>query len=443
METINQKAVDKISKAKIILLQFFPFYAMVAMRLKTVINPNIPRARTNGKCIEYNPEYVMSLPIAQLAGLVAHEVLHVVLLHHLRMDMSKYELDTWNRAGDYKINYMIIKIGMELPDNILYDKKYDETWSSEDIYNDLKKKKEEEQENGSKEEDNSSTDDSEDNNEGKEENEGSNDTEEGGDEEEGNSSTDGDGEEGEETQSEASGNSGSEASNEDNDWDIGGCVQATDSAVEAEALEEEVKEMIHEAIQVSKKKGLPYGVEREVDEIMQPKVDWKVALHDFIIPAKDDYSYRKPNIKNLYSGFIMPGLYSEKIGKTVLLADTSGSIDRVVLTQVGSEISFITANSGHELNVGYVDDALRGTQTFQPGDDVKLEPKGDGCTDFIPGFDYATSIDPECCIYFTDGICDSFPDKEPAYRTLWVIHGRNERIWGKFKPPFGEVIVIK
>ena len=88
---------------------------------------------TDGKSIQYNPEFVEQIGLDQTIGVIAHEVMHVVMKHHLRR--GGRDPDKWNAACDYAINDAI-KHTFKLPEDGLIDEKYKD-WASEKIYEHL------------------------------------------------------------------------------------------------------------------------------------------------------------------------------------------------------------------------------------------------------------------------------------------------------------------
>ena len=68
-----------------------------------------------------------------------------------------------------------------------------------------------------------------------------------------------------------------------------------------------------------------------------------------------------------------------------------------------------------------------------------LKPVGGGGTDFAPVFRAVNQrhADAKAVVYITDGECNSFGE-EPACPVLWALTENNRR----FKPPFGDVLVI-
>jgi len=190
--------------------------------------------------------------------------------------------------------------------------------------------------------------------------------------------------------------------------------------------------------QIAKSQGkLPAGLDRMIQEILQPKLPWREILSRFITEnAKNDYTWTVPNKRYLYSGLYLPGLNVPALGTIAVIIDTSGSISQKELDIFASELlSILTIYPGTEIKVIYVDTKVASTETVNIYD-FQLHAKGGGGTDFKPGFEYIEeeAIMPSCVIYFTDGWCDSFPSA-PEYPTLWVLTDKVN-----FKPPFGEVI---
>lgn len=125
------KADEKIIKAKARLILTQPFFATVAMHLDYIEDRSIETASTNGKVIKYNPDFVDDLSLEELTAVLAHEVMHVTLLHHTRRNNRQPK--KWNVAADYAINPLLISSGFKLPESCLYDKAY-ENKSAEKIY---------------------------------------------------------------------------------------------------------------------------------------------------------------------------------------------------------------------------------------------------------------------------------------------------------------------
>jgi len=113
---------EKVQKAKIRLLQNHPFYATLVMNMVIQADQSIDTACTDGEHIRYSPAFMDSLTVDEIAGVLAHEVMHITLLHHCRM--GGRDLEQWNIACDYAINPLLIKAGLTLPDGVLLDPQY-------------------------------------------------------------------------------------------------------------------------------------------------------------------------------------------------------------------------------------------------------------------------------------------------------------------------------
>lgn len=184
---------------------------------------------------------------------------------------------------------------------------------------------------------------------------------------------------------------------------------------------------------------LPGALERFVDEMLRPQVDWRDVLRRFIDQAsKNDFSWRRPNRGALAHGVLLPGLYSQSCGKIQTWIDTSGSIDQHTLNIFGSEVSSAVEEvRPEETEVGYCDADINHIDTFKDDDQLQFNMHGGGGTDFRPPFErnIEEQITPVCMIYLTDGY-GTFPDTEPDYPVLWVMTS-------DVVAPFGETVRIK
>lgn len=234
--------------------------------------------------------------------------------------------------------------------------------------------------------------------------------------------------------------------NKPGDKDPGNCggIEDSPAKTQGERDEEEakIKQTIAQAGAAAKRAGkLTAGMQRLIEEALQPVINWKEVLNRFITEtAHNDYSFKKPNPRFIHSGFYLPSLHNEEPGNIVLIVDTSASIDEDLLNQFGAELQEVANELKHTIKVIYVDTEVNGTEDIEPDENIKLNPIGGGGTDFKPGFEYieAEGIEPKAVIYFTDGECHSYPKKEPDYPVLWAKYGN----YKNFKPPFGESVNI-
>ena len=90
-----------------------PFYGTLLMSTPLVETKAVPTAATDMKSIFYNPDFFGTLTVAEIMFVLAHEVMHIVLLHGLRR--GHRDMETWNIACDYAINYLLKANGMTMP----------------------------------------------------------------------------------------------------------------------------------------------------------------------------------------------------------------------------------------------------------------------------------------------------------------------------------------
>lgn len=127
-----QDQLIRMKAARIRLVRNKVFFGAIAMRLELVEDSGLPTiAATDGRRVLFNPEQLQPVAGDQLEGLLAHEALHVMLLHHIRR--GSRDAHKWNQAADYAINQLLIDEGFKLPDGGLIDAKY-RSMSAEEIY---------------------------------------------------------------------------------------------------------------------------------------------------------------------------------------------------------------------------------------------------------------------------------------------------------------------
>lgn len=371
-------ASKKLTKGRAGLILDHPFWGSLAIRLHLVEDAtNNPTACTDGKVIRYNPEFIEGMSLDKVKGLLCHEVMHCAGQHHARR--GDREPKRWNMACDYAINPILEACGIALPGVPLIDPQY-EGMSAEEIYTKLPA------------------------------------PEEGG---------------------------GADGGN-----DPGGCGGVEDapgdgdgkaSADDLEQAAQEWKVATAQAAQQARTMGdMPGALERVVEDILDPVLDWKEILRRFVdTSAKNDYQWFPPNRRHIHNGLILPSLRSQELKNVTMAMDTSGSISDEDLKAFKAEVQAIIQDYRANTKVIYCDSKVQNVEEFDADTPVELHPEGGGGTDFRPPFEHidASGEYPACMIYQTDGYCHSFPE-EPPYPVLWVLTRKNEG----FDPPFGIVI---
>jgi predicted metal-dependent peptidase len=122
----------RIQKARTTLLLDHPFFGALLFRLGAQARSSIATMATDGVSLYFNPQFVETLSAAEIAGTLAHEVMHPALQHHTRRGGRNPR--RWNIACDYAINPMLVDAGLTLPKDVLLDNRF-RGMSAERIYN--------------------------------------------------------------------------------------------------------------------------------------------------------------------------------------------------------------------------------------------------------------------------------------------------------------------
>ena len=420
---------EKLSRARTQLLLSQPFFGTLCLRLKLVPMPGIPTMATDGRRIVYNPAFVDELALAELEGVLAHEVMHCALAHHCRR--GDRDREAWNQAADYAVNPILIGNGIRLPNDVLVSAAFTDL-SAEEIYARLLKQGQDSTEAQPPQQSSPQTG--------------------------GAGNSNGGNAPGQtpqrmpqppqpqaEQQSRLSGMSGQSFPAR-----LGAFGEVMDAVGEDDkpASPAELSRQVHEwaisteqALCSAKACGhLPGGIERPLEEARRSEHDWRAILRDFIAATNPaDYRWAPPNRRFVASGLYLPSVERSGVGEIVIAVDTSGSIGTEELEQFAGEISAISEEAQPELiRVVYCDAAVQAVEEFGPSEPIKLSPKGGGGTNFVPPFSWVeeSGILPKCLIYLTDLCCNRFPEP-PDYPVLWVTDsnktapfGETLRIWG-------------
>lgn len=129
-------ADKKMNRAKFEVVLQHPFFGTFVMLHIWRTPAKHGTMETDGKSVWWSPEFVETLEHAEIVGVICHEMLHTILLHHLRRGVRDPKI--WNIATDYAINQILIAANLKLPKDALFDPKY-KGWSAERIYDDLLK----------------------------------------------------------------------------------------------------------------------------------------------------------------------------------------------------------------------------------------------------------------------------------------------------------------
>jgi predicted metal-dependent peptidase len=330
-----------------------------------------PTMATDGMHLYYHPDFVKNTPIAQLTGVIAHEIIHIVCKHIPRRQ-GRDPL-RWNIASDYADNALVLK-EFQLPPGVLDDPAYHEK-SVEYIYSNLPMKH-------------------------------------GG-------------------QGGGGGEGTLDSHEEWKNWGKGEGKDGDTTQDASDAMEQEWQQRMAMAATQARIKGkLPAHMEQVIGEFLQPKLDWKANLQDRISScAKNDYRLSPASKRHLYRGFYLPSIAGEQI--TIACGvDDSGSISDEEIRIFLSEVKGICDSYDEYTIYLFIADAkIHQRFELHPFDPMPKVVVGRGGTDFRPVIEEADRLDISSLVYFTD-LCGTFPDKEPRVPVIWVCTTEQDPPWG-------------
>lgn len=388
---MNKEALTKLTKARSALLLDHPFFGSLAVRLRLVersdMNVNGHHMRTmavDGAHIFYHPEFVNRLSLAHVKFVVAHEVMHCVWSHMTRRGAR--DPGKWNRAGDYVINDMLKNLkdpktgihAFDMPDEGLWSAQFTgPSWTADKVYNLLP--------------------------------------------------------------DEPSGGGGSGPGDPGDAFDHvlpGNPEAGPQDASERAQVEREWKVATIQAANAARMAGpLPAELERFLDGLFKPQVDWAQKLRNFVNEVRrDDYTWTRPNRR--FSHVYLPSLYNETMGEIAVVIDDSGSISDAVLKKFGAEVKGIMEDARPSVtHLIYCDARVAAHYQLGPDDTPIFKTHGGGGTDFRPPFDMLLEkeIEPKCLVYLTD--LEGPHGPPPDYPVLWVCI--NDKV-----APWGETVLI-
>ena len=398
------RARDLLIQARVAMLIKHDFWGKMATRMR-LINADewCGTLATDGKNFYYNSEFVLGLGnIDKVIFGFAHEVLHCIYDHIPRTGERDKKLS--NIAQDYVINADLVQhnVGQKIDEvEIIYDPKY-YGWGFEEVYDELYENAEKidieelfERLLDDHLEPGDGDDDSDSN---------------GGD---------GDG---------------------DGDDDVSK-KRPKLTKEQRDAIKEEMREAVLQAAQSSGAGNLPGGVQRLVNNLTNPKMDWR-SLINMKIPSlqKNDYTYRRVNKKYAQQGIIMPGMDQQESIDVCIAVDTSGSISQKTLEEQVSEVlGIMEMYDEFTIRIWQFDTAVYGYAEFTKdtaSDILHYEVKGGGGTDFDVNWTFMKEqgIEPELFIMFTDGEPWSSWGDENYCDTLFIINNSYNK---EIVPPFG------
>jgi len=373
--------IDKIIIARVGLLLRHPFFGNMATRLKIVDGSDwLTTAATDGRHLFYSRPFFEKLTVKQVEFVVAHEILHNVFEHMLRVEGRDRAI--WNAAADYSVNGTLVRdrIGEVPPDIKIYHDTKHYGKSTEQVYDEIY-----------------------------------------------------------EDEDEKSLQALGQLLDDHIDWEKDGKDgQPKYSKEELKQIRDEIKEATIAAAQAAGAGNTPAEIQRMIKDLTEPKMNWREILRQQIQSTiKNDYTFMRPNRKGWHMNAILPGTnYDETIDICVAI-DMSGSISDSQAKDFISEIKGIMDEyKEYKIKVWCFDTKVYNEQDYDSyGEDISdYEVMGGGGTEFDANWDYMKKhdIQPKKFIMFTDGYPWGSWGDENYCDTVFIIHGND-----KIVPPFG------
>jgi predicted metal-dependent peptidase len=412
---LNLSEADRMIRAKINLQASHPFFAYILLNFDIRQGMDSKKVPTMGVDkyghLFWNKEFVSTLSDVELEGVLCHEGMHIATQTFVRQGAK--DMSLWNIATDLIINTLLIKEGLKIPENcILADR--NDCWEftgknnkkfkiekvsekvAEEIYDVLSSNAEQVK---------------------------------------AYLMTDGKGGYNGSFDQHLEGNAG-EGDDEEN----------SDTDADANANTEKWKKVVVEAATQAKMRGKSSGwMDRMVDGILNPQINWKAKLHQFI--TKDlpvDFTMRRPGRRFYSTGIYYPSVVRENL-EIVIAIDTSGSIGddeyKLFLSevlgickgfeQVQARILWWSTKVTNDVNVNKTDsDMLM---------NYKFGSTGGTTMSCVADYVKTENIMSRVFIYLTDGEIESAP-KVPDGNILFVVSKQgNDNIVKKY----GQVCKLK
>ena len=194
---------------------------------------------------------------------------------------------------------------------------------------------------------------------------------------------------------------------DDHDWD--GAQAMTGE--EQDDLAKEIDDAIRQGAISAGKMGT--GGERTVADLLEPQVNWRDVLREFITDTctgSDYATYNRPNRRRLHTGMYLPSGITQQVDELVLAIDTSGSIGQRELSAFLSEIKCI-CDTVHPKSIRllYWDTEVCADEAYSMHELDTLtqstKPAGGGGTDVhcVTSYMATNNISPQAAIILTDG----------------------------------------
>lgn len=453
-----EKMKEKITLCKWKLIKEFPFFGILALKFKYLVDESIPTAGTDGTSIVFNPDFLDQLSLPELKWLIAHEIMHVSNGHIRRRDSRNAMV--FNLACDYAIHDILKQFensDFRMPtgkNEGLYDPKYHKM-AAEEIYDILLKQCQQSQSSSGGQGDGQGQGQSGGKSDKSQQNQQDKDKDGSGksklekltekllddhdmwDKNKGQGQDDKDSKDKDKNKGEGQGRQ---------------CISG-EGMEEVEMSQQEWEQLMISAAKQHQDKScgnLPAFLQELLIKLKPPKKDWRQLLNEFVSPVINDYSFSPPD-KRLYSitDCMLPDFNDteNEVKNILFFIDISGSMSDKEIEDVYSEVvGAIQQFASMTGWLGYFDTAVHSLQKFDDVQDVlQNKPRSGGGTCFRVCFeaihkrdDFRTE-DIAGIVLLTDGECyyDECEELSEGIPVLWIFTQNHIQ-----EAPFGRSVYL-
>lgn len=394
-----EKAGTAVTRARLRLLQQYPFWAYLVRKLELVWDENAQGgvSCTDGERLYLNPAVYTGMTRGEQQTVLVHEAWHCAAGHLLRARTGRYEdqqranlaMDITIANGQEAEHFELIKMQEQFFASMGLRRQDYAGLTWEQIYEKLPK------------------------------------------------SPQGQGGSGKGKSSAGAGKGASGAPSPSNHWNKGGCCRPP-APGQRDQVRGKWRQAVIEAGQLAG--NLP-GHCQELVKAAMPKPPFHLALWEHLQRGMGgDASWTSVNRRFAGRGMYLPTELTETMGRVAWICDTSGSMGQAELRLAFGYGRAFRAEHPCEWDMFSVDCGVAEHRHYEEWEELPAEfnAKGRGGTSFNAPFEMIREkrIEPVVAIYVTDGFGECSCAK-PAYPVLWVLVPGGS---GDFKPPFGRLV---
>ncbi len=402
----KRKTREQLSIDRSKLLNKRPFIGSLLMRLDLVpvLDDRLPTAATNGDSIFVNIDFYAKLTLEERLFVLAHEAWHCALLHFMCRQNRDHEI--FNIATDLEIHFLLTSEGLKAPFVLPHDPGW-QGLSAEEIYARYPKGTMLVAGVGGQESENIKN------------------VRKGG---------------GFDTHLDKDDDLSQRHSDDgDDDCDANDNNQSprhSGAGIDAEyspsisvGAAERCRERLTSVVQqYQRMKGdLPLGIAAIVKTVLEPKINWREILAQFVTKCYGgSRQWLPPSRRHVWQGLYLQSSQDSRLN-AVVAVDTSGSTYGALPRFFAELNGLLNTFGSYQLTVIQCDAAVQKVEQFDDfspfPQNYKWEAMGFGGTDFRPVFQYVeehAELEPNLLVYLTDGY-GYYPERPPSYPVLWMV----------------------